>query len=185
MCMSLTRLISQLDVWFPKQSILDAIEIFCPQYRLQLDVEFTFSRQMEILKGFHCNPWSCEQFRDKKFTPMVASIILAWDLNVQNGLFKLTMKSNVVQAMAKVVALVTNQTNLIFFNPFTLLWQVIHASQILSHSFAKCLKVAKIVVIHVMVSINDEHWFSSISFLKKKLHNHLNLHLQLLVATYG
>jgi hypothetical protein len=39
---------------------------------------------------------------------MVSSIILAWDLNVQNELFKLTMKSNVVQAMAKVVAIVTN-----------------------------------------------------------------------------
>jgi hypothetical protein len=50
---------------------------------------------------------------------MVSSIILAWDLNVQNGLFKLTMKSNIVQAMAKVVALVINQTNLIFVNPFT------------------------------------------------------------------
>jgi hypothetical protein len=36
-------LISELDVWFPKQSILEAIEIFYPQYWLQLDVEFTFS----------------------------------------------------------------------------------------------------------------------------------------------
>jgi hypothetical protein len=61
---------------------------------------------------------------------------------------------------------------------------VIHASQILSRSFPKCLKVAKIVVIHVMGSIDDEHWFSSIYFSKKKLHNHFNLHLQLLVATY-
>ncbi len=101
-------LISVLDVWFPKQSILDAIKIFYPQYWLQLDVEFTFFRQMEILKGFYCNPQSCEQFKDKKSTPMVSSIILAWDLNVQNELFKLTMKSNVVQAMAKVVAIVTN-----------------------------------------------------------------------------
>jgi hypothetical protein len=50
---------------------------------------------------------------------MNSSIILAWDLNVQNGLFKLTKKSNVVQAMAKVVALATYQTNLIFVNPFT------------------------------------------------------------------
>jgi hypothetical protein len=95
------------------------------------------------------------------------------------------MKSNVVQAKAKVVAIVTNQTNLIFVNPFTHLWQVIHASQFLSHAFPKCLKVAKIVVIHGMGSIDDEHWFSSISFQNKNLHNHLNLHLQLVVARYG
>jgi hypothetical protein len=36
-------LISELDVWFPKQSILETIEIFYPQYWLQLDVKFTFS----------------------------------------------------------------------------------------------------------------------------------------------
>jgi len=70
-------LITNLDVWFPKQSILNAIKIFYTQYRLQLDVELTFSQQMEILKGFYCNPWSCEQFKDKKSTPMVSFIILA------------------------------------------------------------------------------------------------------------
>jgi hypothetical protein len=49
-------LISELDVWFLKQSSLDAIKIFYPKYWLQIDVKFTFSRQMEILKRFYCNP---------------------------------------------------------------------------------------------------------------------------------
>jgi hypothetical protein len=38
-------------------------------------------------------------------------------------------------------------------------------------------------MIHVLGSIEDESCFSSISFLKNKLRNHLNLHLEL-VAMY-
>jgi hypothetical protein len=36
---------------------------------------------------------------------MVLAILSCWDLDVQQGLFKLTMKSNIVQAMVEVVAL--------------------------------------------------------------------------------
>jgi hypothetical protein len=40
---------------------------------------------------------------------MVPSIILGWDFDAQQGLFKLMMKFNVVQAMAKVSTLTINK----------------------------------------------------------------------------
>jgi hypothetical protein len=38
------------------------------------------------------------------------------------------MKSNVTQAMVEVVAFAFDKANLVIVNPFTHLWQVIHAS---------------------------------------------------------
>jgi hypothetical protein len=40
---------------------------------------------------------------------MVPPILFRWDLDAQQGLFKLVMKSNVAQAMAKVSTLVINK----------------------------------------------------------------------------
>ncbi len=59
---------------------------------------------------------------------MVLVIFLAWNLDVQQGLFKLNMKSNAVQAMAKVVALTIDKAHPMVVNPFTHLWHVINAS---------------------------------------------------------
>jgi len=56
---------------------------------------------------------------------------------VQQGFFKITMKSNNVKTMAKVVALTTNKAHPMFGNPFTRLWCVINTSQLLSHTFPK------------------------------------------------
>ncbi len=61
---------------------------------------------------------------------------------------------------------------------------MIHASQLLAHFFPKYLKLAKITMTHVLGSIEDKQCFSSISFLKKKLCNYLNPHLELVVAMY-
>jgi hypothetical protein len=57
--------------------------------------------------------------------------------------------------------------------------------------FQKYLKLAKITLTHILGSVEDEkyfsyeRYFSSVSFLKSKLWNQLNLHLQLLVVMYA
>jgi hypothetical protein len=61
----------------------------------------------------------CGQSKDGKFVPMVPTILSGWDLNAQQGLFKLTMKSNIVQAMFEVVALAFDKVNPTNINPFT------------------------------------------------------------------
>jgi len=46
---------------------------------------------------------------DGKSAPMVLVILLAWDLDAQQGFFKLPMKSSVAQATTKMMALTTNK----------------------------------------------------------------------------
>lgn len=74
------------------------------------------------MKRILCSPQPCGQFEGGKYAPIVVAIVLTWDLNVQQGLFKLTMKLNSTQAMAEMVALVVDKVNPIIVNPLIYLW---------------------------------------------------------------
>jgi hypothetical protein len=123
--------------------------------------------------------YPCGQPKDDKSAPMVPTILSSWDLDAQQGLFKLTMKSNATQAMVEVVALTSNKVNLTIINPLTCMWQVIHASQLLSNVFPRYLKVVEIAMVHVLGFVEDEQCFSFVAFLKNKVRNKLDNHLQL------
>ncbi len=138
-----------------------------------------------MLKNSYCNLHPCGQPKDDKFAPMVPAIFSSWYLDAQQGLFKLTMKSNIVQAMAEVVVLAYDKVNPTIINPLTCMWWVIHASQLLANAFLKYLKVTEIGMVHVLGSIEDEWRFSSIAFLNNKVRNRLNNHLQLVVSMYA
>jgi hypothetical protein len=56
---------------------------------------------------------------------------------------------------------------------------------IVSIYFLEYLKLIHITIVHVLGLVKDEHCFSSISFLKNKMHNHLNHHLQLIIGMYA
>jgi len=79
----------------------------------QVDIDVTFPRHLEVLKTIYCNP---------QFALMVLTIFSGWDLDVQQGLFKLTMKFNVAQAMAEVMDFASNKVNPTIVNPLTRLW---------------------------------------------------------------
>jgi hypothetical protein len=53
---------------------------------------------------------------------------------------------------------------------------------IVSIYFLEYLKLAHITMVHVFGLVKDEHCFSSISFLKNKVRNHLTHYLQLVVV---
>jgi hypothetical protein len=53
---------------------------------------------------------------------MVPKILLGCNLDAQHGLFKLTVKINVVQTMVEEVTFAFNKANPIIVNPFTHLW---------------------------------------------------------------
>jgi hypothetical protein len=169
-------LIEELDVRFPKQSVLNAVGVVYPQYWLQSNVKNTFLQHLEVLKAFYCTPCPCGVVVDGKLAPMVHAILLAWDLDVQQGFFKLTMKSSTTQAIVEVVALISDKAHPMVVNPPTHLWLVINASQLLFHTFPKYLELAKIAMIHILGFVEDERCFSSVSFLKDKVHHHLNPH---------
>ncbi len=99
---------------------------------------------------------------------MVPAILWAWDLDVQQGLFKLTMKSNIAQTMAEVKALAFNKVNPTIINPFTCMRQVIHASQLLFNAFPKYLKMVEIAKVHVFGFVEDERCFNFVIILKEQ-----------------
>jgi hypothetical protein len=55
---------------------------------------------------------------------------------------------------------------------------------IVAQSFPKYLKLVEIAMIHVFFLLR-KHCFNLVSFLKKKLCNSLNPHLELVVAMYS
>jgi hypothetical protein len=85
------------------------------------------------------------------------------------------MKSSVTQAMAEVVALASDKAHPMVVNPPTRLWIVINTSQLLSHTFPTYLELIEITMTHILGFVEDEWCFSLVSFLKDKVHNHLNL----------
>ncbi len=95
-------------------------------------------------------------------------MLLAWDLDVQQGFFKLTMKSSAAQAMAKVVALASDKAHPMVVNPPTCLWLVINAFQLLSHTFPKYLELTEITMTHILGSVEDERCFNLVSFFWTK-----------------
>ncbi len=58
------------------------------------------------------------------------------------------------------VALAPNKAHSLISNALTHLWFVINAYQLLFHIFVEYLKLAKIVMIHIFGSIEDEQCFS-------------------------
>jgi hypothetical protein len=72
---------------------------------------------------------------------VVLAVLSGWDLDAQQRLFKLTMKSNASQAMAKVMALVANKVNPQIVNPLTHLWNVINVFHLVPY-LSKVFKVS-------------------------------------------
>jgi hypothetical protein len=80
---------------------------------------------------------------DDKSTLVVLTIFSSWDLDVQQGFFKLIMKFNVVQVMVNVGILTIDKAHPLIINPFTHLWCIINACQFLFYILPKYLKLAK------------------------------------------
>jgi hypothetical protein len=70
-------------------------------------------------------------------------------------------------------------------NPLTRSWRLFDAFQVFTHSFPKYLKLAKMTIVHVLRSVEDEKCFSSFTFLKNKLQATLDPHLPLVVGMYS
>jgi hypothetical protein len=100
---------------------------------------------------------------------MVLAILSCWDLDVQQGLFKLIMKSNDAQAMVDMVVIASNKANPIIVNPFTRFVVSDPCITTFVSFFSRIPIVGReIAMVHVLGFMEDECYFSSISFLKKK-----------------
>jgi hypothetical protein len=97
---------------------------------------------------------------DDKSTLVVFNMFSSWDLDVQQGFFKLIMKFNVVQVVVNVGVLRIDKAHPLIINFFTHLWCIITACQFLFYILPKYLKLAKNALIHIFEFIEDEQCFN-------------------------
>jgi hypothetical protein len=71
---------------------------------------------------------------------------------------------------------------LILLNPFIHLWKTFSTSKVLQSFLSKYFKLAKIVAVQVLKSVENKHTFSILSFMKlKKLNEYLPMVLTCII----
>jgi hypothetical protein len=110
---------------------------------------------------------------DSRF--VIPPLLNRWQLDVEHAMFKLCMTINSKVAMEPPFD----------FNSLIYIWKTINASWVLTHSFLKYFKLAVMTIIHVLDSVEDGCYFSSLTFLKNKLQATLNPYLPLVVGMYN
>jgi Na+-transporting methylmalonyl-CoA/oxaloacetate decarboxylase beta subunit len=106
------------------------------------------------------HPMSMRLVIDDKSTLVVFTIFSSWNLDVQQGFFKLIMKLNLVQVMVDVGVLTIDKAHPLIINPFTHLWCIINACQLLFYIIPKYLKLVESTLIHIFEFIEDEKYFN-------------------------
>jgi len=167
-----TMLIAELDVRFPAQHVMNAFGILYPQYWCMPDAEEMFDSHMRTLMDTYGHGKILGE-GDKKL--LIPAVIDRDTLMSQRSLFKTCMKSNSRAAMLPPYDI----------NPLTKIWRVLHGNHNLTQNFGEFLKLAEIAVVHVLGSVEDERLFSSVGFLKSKLRNNLEEHIQIIVGMFA
>jgi hypothetical protein len=70
-------------------------------------------------------------------------------------------------------------------NPVTKLWRTFTCFQILEVKILEYTKLAKLDVVQIIGSIENECCFSTLIFMKIKLRNRLTMHLKLLIHIFS
>jgi hypothetical protein len=165
-------LIAELDARFPTHNVMNAFGIFYPQYWCQLNAEEAFDNHLRTLMDTYGHGKILGE-GDKKL--LIPPMIDRETLISQRALFKTCMKSNSRAAMLPPYDV----------NPLTKVWRVLDSNNSLTQNFGEFLKLAEMVVVHVLGSVEDERLFSSVGFLKSKLRNNLEEHIQVVVGMFS
>jgi hypothetical protein len=70
-------------------------------------------------------------------------------------------------------------------NPVTKLWEKIGSNALMLNHLSEFFKIADIAVNVVLGSVEDERTFSTLGFMKNKLHNRLGGHLNICVKLFS
>jgi len=152
---------------------MDALGVMYPQYWLQDEAEETFTKHLAVLMEYYCEPKLVEVDKVKHLIPPVLD---RHSLETQQGLFKLAMVNNAKKYMEPPFDL----------NPLTRIWRFLDSCTVLRvKAFPEYFRLAEIAIVQVLGSVEDERCFSSLAFLKNKLRNSLDTHLELVVGMYS
>jgi hypothetical protein len=70
-------------------------------------------------------------------------------------------------------------------NPLTCLWLKLSSNALLASKLSEFLKLAKIAAVTILGFVEDERTFSTLNYMKSKVRNNLQDHLDLVVCMYG
>jgi hypothetical protein len=70
-------------------------------------------------------------------------------------------------------------------NPLSRLWQKLGSNTLLASKLSEFVKVAEVAVVTLLGSVEDECTFSTLSYMKSKVRNNLDDHLDLVVYMFG
>jgi hypothetical protein len=164
-----------MDARFPQHDILDAFGIIYPQYWIQEGADESFQQHLSVLKTFYCTTREVNGGKPlleggDPFT--VPEFLSASKLEVQQGLFKVTMKANTEAACAPPFTV----------NPLVKLWRQLTSSRHLCKFNSEYVKLAEVGSVLVLGFVEDERCFSTLKFLKSCQRNRLGKHLPLVVC---
>jgi hypothetical protein len=156
------QLIGELRSRFSQHDILDAHGIIYPQYWANPNAEESFHKYLQVLKKFYGEHKTLSRGENGESKTHVPALLDPWKLDSQQAYFKLSMLNNFKQAMQPPFDV----------NPLTRLWRTLDSASLCI--YPEYMKLEKIVVVHVLGSVQDERCFPSLSFLKSKLRNALD-----------
>jgi hypothetical protein len=121
-----------------------------------------------LKRSFGVSKWVKEDF-------IVPALLDAQHLANQSFFFKLSILSNYQWAVEHSFGV----------NALRRLWQKLGSNALLAFKLSEFVKVAEVVVVTVYGSVEDECTFSTLNYMKSKVRNNLDDHLDLVVCMFG
>jgi len=137
---------------------------------MQTNVDFFFYLHLVIIQKHY--------YEAKRVKPMLLQVAKPLNVNLldlQMCIFKLTMKMQAPKDMDELF-----NTNIM-----TKLWVTISNNALLTQWLSEYLKLAKIAMVLVFRSKKDEQNFSMLAFMKDKLCNKLDPHLDTIIHMFA
>jgi ATP-dependent helicase/DNAse subunit B len=129
----------------------------------------TFLQHLDVLRRWFGVP------KRVKEDFLVPALIDPQRLAEQSSFFKLSMLNNAQWAVEHNFGL----------NPLSRLWKKLSSKALLASKLSEFVKIAEVAAVTVMGSVEDERTFSTLNYMKSKVWNNLDEHLDLVVRMFG
>jgi hypothetical protein len=141
-------------------------------YWVKHDVKASFKGHLNTLKDNFAMPKMFGSL-ERKCDAMLDGMAL----DSQAQMFVQTMKNNCINIL--------EMDKKKDCNPLWRLWLRLGANELLTMKMLKWFKLVEICMVQVLGSTKDERCFSTFSFMKNKVRNRLNTHLDMCVKMFG
>lgn len=163
---------------FPPNELLQSFSIIYPQFWKGEKCDELFEKHLIKITKVYCARKDIDNVS-------VNGILDGTMLAQQSVLFKMTMKKQAERLMAISIESTNKQSMVIHgISKVKGLWQRIGESPALSQQLSEFLKLAELVLVMIIGSIEDERTFSRLDYVKNKKRNRLDVHLDCCLRMY-